>query len=395
MRYLLSALALTIAAPAAAQNATPAAAPDYAREASWLCLPGRQDPCARPLATAALNPNGYGPVRHVLPAADAPIDCFYVYPTVSRDPDENSDLAAGPEEIAVTTVQFARFATLCRPFAPLYRQATLSSLRRAMAGSAVPRSLGPAYADVVAAWRHYLAQHNRGRPFVLIGHSQGSLHLTRLIANEIETGPAASRMLSALLIGFNVEVPEGRDVGGSFQRTPLCTRPGQTGCVITYVSFRASAPPPAVALFGRASRPGLTVACTHPGRLAGRGAALRSIWYAGPQITSSPTNLRWSARGDPPAPFLTTNGLVHGECVNREGLGYLAITPRVNPRDARTDQVPGDVIVGGNILAGWGLHLADMNYAMGDLLRAVELQRDAWAARERDRDRRSRRRSGR
>ena len=62
-------------------------------------------------------------------------------------------------------------------------------------------------------------------------------------------------MLSALLIGFNVEVPEGQVVGGTFRTTPLCTRAGQTGCVITYVSFRADAPPPAGALFGRAAAP--------------------------------------------------------------------------------------------------------------------------------------------
>jgi pimeloyl-ACP methyl ester carboxylesterase len=387
MRLLLASLARLGATPVAAQDETPAA-PDYSQASSWLCLPGRLDACGRPLATTALHANAYGPVRQVMPAAAPPIDCFYVYPTVSRDPGENSDLQAGPEELSVATVQLARFASICRPFAPLYRQATLASLRRSMGGSTVPRSLAPAYADVVAAWRHYLAYHNRGRPFVLIGHSQGTLHLTRLLASEIESGPTASRMVSAILLGFNIEVPEGRVVGGTFQRTPLCMRPGQTGCVITYVSFRASAPPPDNALFGRAGRPGMTVACTHPGRLAGRGEALRSVWYAGPQLTSSPTSVRWSARGEPPSPFLTTTGLVRGECVNQGRLGYLAITPVPDPRDARTDEVPGDVSIAGSILPGWGLHLADMNYAMGDLIRAVELQRDAWRPRLSLRERR-------
>ena len=55
-------------------------------DASWLCLPGRDDACGRPLPTAALEPAGYGPVGRSAPAANPPIDCFYVYPTVSRDP---------------------------------------------------------------------------------------------------------------------------------------------------------------------------------------------------------------------------------------------------------------------------------------------------------------------
>ena len=108
---------------------------------------------------------------------------------------------------------------------------------------------------------------------MLIGHSQGTIHLIRLIAEEIEGRPEASRMISALLLGYNVEVPEGGVVGGSFRSTPLCTRAGQTGCVITYVSFRADAPPPAGALFGRATRPGMTVGCTNP---AGLGSARAS-----------------------------------------------------------------------------------------------------------------------
>jgi hypothetical protein len=395
MRSLLVALVvLTMTAPASAQSDLPAA-PDYAREANWLCLPGRADLCAEALPTALLEPQGFGPVARVVPARDPQIDCFYVYPTVSRDPGDNSDLVAGAEEQAVVRVQFARFASVCRPFAPLYRQATLTSLLRIMAGGGLPRSLAPAYADVLAAWRHYLARHNNGRPFVLIGHSQGSHHLIRLIAEEIESGPAAARMLSAIVTGFNVEVPEGALVGGSFQRTPLCGRAGETGCVIAFVSFRATNPPPPGALFGRTSRRGMTIGCTHPGRLAGRGAALDSVWYAGPSVTNTQTDIVWSSRGEPPAPFLRTRGLVRAACVNRGPVGYLSVTPQGDPADARTDRIPGDVAIAGRVLPAWGLHLADMNLGMGDLLRAIELQRDAWRGRLNPRARRPAQRSSR
>ena len=131
---VLAALAL-LAAPAFAQTPPPAAAApvDYANSANWVCLPGRMDACAQPQATADLNPAGYGPVTSSVPAADPPIDCFYVYPTVSRDPGLNSDLTPG-EENGVAMVQFGRFATLCKTYAPLYRSATLSAIPRALAG---------------------------------------------------------------------------------------------------------------------------------------------------------------------------------------------------------------------------------------------------------------------
>ncbi len=238
-----------------------------------------------------------------------------------------------------------------------------------------------AYRDVLAAWRHYLAKQNGGRPFVLIGHSQGTIHLTRLLAEEIEGSPASKRMLSAMLIGFNVEVPEGKLVGGSLKRTPLCTKVGQTGCVVTYVSYRASSPPPPVALFGRAARPGMTVACTNPARLSKQSAPLDSYWYAGPPLTGAPSTIQWSSTGAPPTPFLRTDGLVSATCVNRGPVGYLSISVNADPSDARTDQIPGDVTIAGRPQPGWGLHTADMNLALGDLIALVEAQAEAFRSR--------------
>ncbi len=371
----LAALPLAARAQNAPQPAPPVAAIDYGAEANWLCLPGRDDACGRPLATARLDPARYGPVEQVRPAEDPPIDCFYVYPTVSRDSGMNSDMTPGVEEQAAAMVQFARFGTVCRPFAPVYRQGTVGSIAAAMAGADPAPILGLAYGDVSAAWRHYLAHYNQGRPFVLIGHSQGTIHLIRLIASEIEGRPETSRMVSAVLLGYNVEVPEGGVVGGAFRSTPLCTRAGQTGCVITYVSFRAEAPPPAGALFGRATRPGMTVGCTNPAALGqSRAYGLDSYWFA-----ASPTStITWSSVGAPPAPFLRTSGLAAGACVNQGPLGYLAVTVNAAPNDPRTDRIPGDVAIGGVPQPGWGLHLVDPNLAMGDLVRAVQLQARAF-----------------
>lgn len=383
MKSLLIALGLALsAAPALAQPPAPAPAPapapvDYADQANWLCLPGRHDSCGTPLATAALNPGGYGPVAASTIAASPPIDCFYVYPTVSRDPALNSDLSPGPEEQAVAAVHLGRFAGICRTFAPMYRQGTISSIGAMLSGQDPAPIFNLAYGDVASAWHYYLEHYNNGRPVVLIGHSQGTIHLIRLISSEIEGRPVAARMLSALLIGFNVEVPEGQVTGGTFRTTPLCTRLGQTGCVVTYVSFRASAPPPEGALFGRAVHPGNTIACTNPAALGSDAATpLDSYWYAASRTMSA--GIAWSSTGDPPAPFLHTEGLVSGACVHRGQIGYFAVSVNADPSDARTDRIPGDVSLGGIPAPGWGIHLVDVNLTLGNLIRVVEAQRDAW-----------------
>ena len=179
------------AAPAQAQPA--ASTPDYSRPANWLCLPGRADTCSKPLPTTALNPNGYGSNGPSIVARNPPVDCFYVYPTVSRDRGLNSDLIVDNSERGAAQSQLARFAGVCRTFAPIYRQLTVSAIAAAAVGTDLNAASAISYGDVAAAWRRYLAVHNRGRPFVLIGHSQGSGMLQQLIRREIEGKPIAAR----------------------------------------------------------------------------------------------------------------------------------------------------------------------------------------------------------
>ena len=125
---------LAAALLAAAQAGAAPAAPDYSKGPSWLCLPGRVDTCSTPLRTTALNPNGYGSTGQSPVVKNPGIDCFYVYPTISRDRGANSDLAAD-DEVAAVEVQFARFAGTCRTFAPLYRSMTVGLIAAVAAGA--------------------------------------------------------------------------------------------------------------------------------------------------------------------------------------------------------------------------------------------------------------------
>ena len=339
-----------------------AAGPDYADPANWLCRPGRADVCAEPVTSTVVAPaDGVRATRTFAPDPAAPIDCFYVYPTVSQQPTGNADMTADPEVRAVVVQQFARFAGKCRPFAPLYRQSTVTALR----GDAKADS-GLAYDDVLAAWRSYLARDNQGRGVVLIGHSQGAFHLGRLIAEEIDGQPSQRLLVSAILGGGNIQVARGKDVGGSFRRVPLCHGADQTGCVIAYSTYPIGHPPGPDALFGGAVRPELSGACVNPAELLGH-----------PNLDSElPT------RGEVAkllgTPFVENPGLVSGTCqvandhaflaiaVKPEGVGAVTLGKALNDLDARAP--------------GWGLHGLDLNLALGDLVQIVGRQGAAWSA---------------
>jgi hypothetical protein len=240
---------------------------DYSDPASWLCRPGRSnDVCGRSNQDATLlRADGSTSIERFRADPGAPIDWFYVYPTVSTDPGGNASMKIEEQEVVVVNQQFARFASVCRPYAPLYRQVTLTALRAALAGHPFDADRALAYADVEDAWNHYLAHDNHGRAVVPIGHSQGSLILAELVKREIDGKPVQSRILSVILAGYRLQVPVGKDVGGDFKFIPLCRSAGQTGCAINFASFRADSPPPADArLFGVSSGSGLEAACVNP-----------------------------------------------------------------------------------------------------------------------------------
>ena len=126
-------------------------------------------------------------------------------------------------------------------FAPVYRQITLAGLLGAVKVTAADRAR--AYQDVRDAWRDYLRNYNHGRGVVLIGHSQGSFVLRELVAKEIDPKPKVrKRLISAVLLGGNVTVKKGKDVGGDFKHVRACRSRSQTGCVVAFSTY--GEPPP-------------------------------------------------------------------------------------------------------------------------------------------------------
>ena len=376
------------AVPAAAQAPAAAEHNDYSKSQNWLCWPGRADACA--IDNTATIVKADGSMTKETWAADpkAPVDCFYVYPTVSLDKGVISDMNAGPEERRVVEQQLARFGSKCRIYAPMYRQVTLTTLRARMAPGAKPPA-GPIattnYDDVADAWNYYLTHENKGRGVVLIGHSQGAGLLTELIAKQIDGKPAQNQLVSALLLGTNLPVLKGQDTG-TFKSIPLCKSKTQTGCAVAYVSFRETSPPPKGSRFGvpREPDPAMQAACVIPAALGGGAGELHAYLSSGAMIAAeSAAPPAWTKdAAKVTTPFVSVPGLLTGQCVSKDGFDYLSVRINADPNDPRTDDIAGDVKVGPIVLKDWGLHLIDVNLAMGDLVDLVGTQSQAYLARK-------------
>ncbi len=344
----------------------------YSDDEHWICLPGSgNDACAQSFDATVLKRDGTTEIEPHVHAKDAPFDCFYVYPTISQDDAPNSDLEPDVE-IGVAITQAGRLSRVCNLFAPVYRQVTLGSLLGVIESEVSPEErTAIAYADVVDSWKHYLANHNAGKPFVLIGHSQGAGMLRALIRDEIETDEAMlDQLIAAYLLGSAVAVPEGEDVGLSFENVAACRDDQQTGCVVSYATFRDTDPPPLDSRFGKPRIGGGRAICNNPAAISGGRAEMT------PYFSSGDTTLI-DLDGVPgiTTPFVKMPGFLEGECITRGEYDFLELTVLPNP----SDPWPDDIL--GTLTPAWGLHLQDANIAMGDIVDLAETQAEAYFSR--------------
>jgi hypothetical protein len=254
----------------------------------------------------------------------------------------------------------------------MYRQRTLLSLAAGLGSD--PAANAVAFQSVLAAWKDYLAHDNDGRPFVLIGHSQGAAMLVLLIKQEIDNDPSLrSRLVSAILLGGNVQVPIGKAVGGSFAHVPGCQSAIETTCVIAYSSFPST--PPAASLFGRPGQgvslqsgqqtaKGEQVLCTNPASLGGGSAALD------PEFLTATIAL---TRPGVTTPWVEFPNLYQARCASSGGATWLNVTSTTNAKDLRPRVSEED---GPN----WGYHVDDVSLALGNLVADVASEARAYLA---------------
>jgi hypothetical protein len=220
--WILGAVACAMAVPALAAGTASA-------KTIWLCRPGlSSNPCLNDETATVELGNGSSFIEQAKPASNPPIDCFYVYPTVSSQFTENATEVIEPEEEAIAEAQASRFSQVCNVYAPIYPQLTIP----AITPPNKPTSAGSlkAYIGVLTAFKEYLLHFNNGRGFELIGHSQGSAMLEQLIKEQIDPNPALHKQLvGAEILGGNVIVPEGKTVGGVVPDRPCMPGRGPDG----------------------------------------------------------------------------------------------------------------------------------------------------------------------
>lgn len=413
---------------AAADNAAGSLAQPLAAPV-WLCEPGMADnPCDQnvdgspqlagplvdhypsgattPLDATTVNADGTTSYQPYAAPHRPPVDCFYVYPTVDTLPNpllQIGSIAPTPQdqEMAVTLAQLARFSDVCRLFVPVYRQAPLPEL-----AASVLTGTNPDYRtgelDIQQAWTDYWNGANidpvthRHRGVILLGHSQGSAVLENLIQTDIDGNSAVQPWLvSAILLGGNVQVPIGAADGGgndadaTFQHVPACSRasvddPVPTGCVVAYSSYDmpAGQSAPSDGL-GHSTAAGHQVLCVNPAAL----------------LAGTPAD---AATGLDT--YLPTERLLNGNVVDPNGslaLVLLGFTPTTyqtgyaHYSDALTGQCSFATDSTGNSTwleisgddglfpssaqsSALGLHVVDYNVALGDLVQLAGRQSVEW-----------------
>jgi hypothetical protein len=370
-RRPIARLLILVAVAATACVALPSGA-SAATNSRWLCKPGKEpNPCKRGLRTTLISPTGEklgtkDPKTH----GRRKVDCFYVYPTVSDQQTKNANLHIDPEERSIALYQAARYSQYCRVYAPMYRQVTLAALFN---GGFTPHETQVAYDSVLNAWNKYVAKFNDGRGIVFIGHSQGTFMLRALLANEVDPNPQLrDQMVSAILLGGDVTVADGSNVGGDFQNIPACSSPTEISCVMAFSTYNET--PPDDSVFGRTTVPGDHVLCTNPAALGGGSADLRTVYPSKPFAPGTSIGAATRLVGfpvvDASTRWLEADGAYNGHCSSANGADVLEISGNDGAPTLRP--VPN---------AAWGLHLTDANIALGNLVTTVRHEISTYRSR--------------
>ena len=204
--------------------------PDYAKAESWISRP------SSPNDPSQWLPKGFARER---PAGNAAV--FYIHPTTYLYGDRwNAPLETGGDTAFRTRVfvesQVSAFNGTGQVWAPRYRQAAYGAFL--LKSSDAQKALDLAYGDVSAAFDEFLKEAG-DRPIVLAGHSQGALHLERLLEEKVAGKPIAKRIVAAYVVGWPIDTHSDLPALG----LPACTSPDKAGCILSWMSFGDPANP--------------------------------------------------------------------------------------------------------------------------------------------------------
>src|SRR5580704_17180247 len=324
----------------------------------WVCRPGQAaSPCADNLAATTVTAGGtLQPATWPRSAAASKFDCFYVHGSDGLTGIGNTSLAVTKVDISVAIEQAAPLSQVCQVWAPSYRSQTLPTVEKGLTcDEALLRSTSAvAYDSVLPAWQWFLAR-TGSKPIILIGDSQGSAVLIHLISAQIDHQPSVlRRLLVAILVGGNLQVPAGKTAGATFTKVPLCAAATQTGCAIAFSSYPSQ--PPADSVFGRPSqgvslqsgqtaKAGQQVACVNPAALGGGTADLDPYLLTVTQTAHLPGLVRLTEPVS--TPWVTYPRLYSASCQHGGGATWLQVTSLAGTSRARP-------VVNENIVGNYG-----------------------------------------
>ena len=201
--------------------------PDYAKDASWLAKPGLTD-----------DHSQWVPEGVIMTKTADPAATFYVHPTTYLERDRWNaplDVTGEPANRARVFVetQGGVFNRISDVWAPKYRQAAYGAFL--LKSEDAQKALDLAYRDVLAAFDAFLAAQPGTKPIILAGHSQGSLHLLRLMVDRKDR--LKGRLAAAYIAGWPVSVSSDLP---AFD-VPACTSPDEAGCILSWQSFKEPA----------------------------------------------------------------------------------------------------------------------------------------------------------
>jgi hypothetical protein len=207
--------------------------PNYNDDSAWLIRPGINWPG---------DPTQWKPAGAPLPeSGERRAGLFYIHPTTYLDRDRwNAPLVTTGDTAFRTNLflqsQASAFSDVAQVWAPRYRQAAFGAFL--LRSEDAQKALDLAYADVAAAFDEFIRQAG-DRPIILAGHSQGALHLERLLAEKVAGKAAAKRVVAAYVVGWPISTTADLPRLG----LPACAAPDQPGCILSWMSFGEPANP--------------------------------------------------------------------------------------------------------------------------------------------------------
>lgn len=345
----------------------------YADPALWLAGPDAIDDFVLSvnLDTTIVYPDLSTQVVHPLRPTSPDVDIFFIHPTANLSPVAgNDDLSDLTNTKSFTAESAARFSTVGRVIAPLYRSGTVGCFLEG--GQVLEDCLEFAYEDVEDAFEYYLANHWDGQKLVLMGWSQGAL-MTRMLVQRLvaDNAKLMSRVAVVMPMSGDLELD-------SFLTIPECTSESQTACYIAYHAFLDGAGPQPGTLIGDWSDS--EAACTDVVGTADEPGLFTMSYF---QVPTEPGLLPSDALAPIPitidTPFMAFPQFYGGGCV-KDGGRYLEVQQADPVNDQRWTPIDySHAFVLPDPPLGLGLHIFDYSLGMGDLLYFVRKKTETLA----------------